>query len=293
MISMIDHVVILVRDLEQAIQTYTDLGFTVQAGGTHADGITRNALIVFADGSYLELLHFLRPAPQHRWWRHVAYGEGLIDFALLPTDTTAAIATAQQHGLALAGPIAGGRLRPDGQQVAWEIALPPTPDLPFLCGDVTPRHLRVAEGDVRIHANGVQGIAGVTVAVPEIGASVQRYRALLDLPHHPASPTEQMPPLVMPELGAQIAMLPIGRAVVMLVQPGGVLSFTALDDTSSTPMSVPLRGPVSTFLETRGAGLYGLALWQQSSPNPRYNHRLYDLGSTHGVRIELVPMPNP
>ncbi len=286
MIKMIDHVVILVRDLEPAMRAYTDLGFTVQVGGTHADGITHNALIVFADGSYLELLHFLRAAPQHRWWRHVAYGEGLIDYALLPTDTAAAIATAQRHGLALTGPIAGGRLRPDGQQVAWEMALPLTPDLPFLCGDVTPRHLRVAEGDVRLHPNGVQGIAGVTIAVPEIGVSVQRYRALLDLPHHPASPTAQMPPLRVPELGAKIALLPIGAAVVMLVQPSEV------PYTQDADASTPILRPVSTFLATRGAGLYGLALWQSASSNSRYHHRMHDLGNTHGVRIEVVTMPD-
>jgi hypothetical protein len=31
--------------------------------------------------------------------------------------------------------------------------------LPFWCGDVTPRSLRVPEGAHRQHANGVQGIA--------------------------------------------------------------------------------------------------------------------------------------
>ena len=62
----LDHLVILVRDLESAIADYTALGFTVQRGGTHADGATHNALVGFADGSYLELIAFLKPAPAHR-----------------------------------------------------------------------------------------------------------------------------------------------------------------------------------------------------------------------------------
>ena len=59
----LDHVVIRVRDLEQTIADYNELGFAVQRG-THADGATHNALIGFADGSYFELIAFLRDAPE-------------------------------------------------------------------------------------------------------------------------------------------------------------------------------------------------------------------------------------
>jgi len=45
----LDHVVILVADLEQAITGYTALGFTVQRGGTHAAGSTHNALAVYSE----------------------------------------------------------------------------------------------------------------------------------------------------------------------------------------------------------------------------------------------------
>ena len=58
MIQSIDHIVILVRNLEEAIADYTALGFTVTPGGVHADGATHNALVPFDDGSYLELIAF-------------------------------------------------------------------------------------------------------------------------------------------------------------------------------------------------------------------------------------------
>ena len=63
----LDHIVILVDELEAAITHYEALGFTVQRGGTHADGATHNALVGFADGSYLELIAFLLREPKHRW----------------------------------------------------------------------------------------------------------------------------------------------------------------------------------------------------------------------------------
>jgi hypothetical protein len=179
MIRAIDHLVILVEDLAAASADYAALGFTVAPGGEHADGATHNALVVFADGTYLELIAFRRPAPEHRWWRHVAAGAGLIDFALLPDAIEADVAAARERGLRFGEPRPGGRLRPDGQRVAWQIALPETPDLPFLCGDVTPRSLRVPGGAARQHPNGVTGIADVVVAAADPGASAERYRDLL------------------------------------------------------------------------------------------------------------------
>ena len=56
-----DHLVILVGELEDAIASYEELGFRVTPGGEHADGLTRNALVPFADGTYLELVAFIDP----------------------------------------------------------------------------------------------------------------------------------------------------------------------------------------------------------------------------------------
>ena len=84
----LDHVVIAVRDLDAAITSYRSLGFTVQPGGRHPGRSSHNALIVFADGAYIELIAWLAPAPQERWWRQLqAHGDGYADFALLPSDT--------------------------------------------------------------------------------------------------------------------------------------------------------------------------------------------------------------
>src|SRR5215218_9474674 len=155
MIQGIDHAVILVNDLAAAQRDYVALGFTVVAGGENAGGRTHNALVAFADGSYLELIAFKPPLPgqpapsgeeglsplSRRWLARAAAGEGLLDFALLPTAMADDVAAARARGLALDGPFPGGWRRPDGQEIAWQTATSPTPDLPFLCGDVTPREL--------------------------------------------------------------------------------------------------------------------------------------------------------
>lgn len=190
MIQALDHIVILVDDLASATDSYEQLGFTVVAGGEHADGNTHNVLVSFADGTYLELLAFRREAPQHTWWRHVAGGAGLIDFALLPGDTGADVAAARGRGLAIDGPFAGGRLRPDGVRLAWQTARPANPALPFLCGDVTDRALRVPHGAAHQHPNGATGIAEVAIAVADPAHDSADYARLLGLPAEVAGPDQ-------------------------------------------------------------------------------------------------------
>ena len=176
----LDHVVIAVHDLARAIEDYRALGFTVQIGGRHPGRTSHNALIVFADGAYLELIAWPEPGPAERWYNALQeHGEGFMDFALIPADVPLAIEEARGRGLELSGPIDGSRLRPDGKHVKWQTARQTTFDLPFLCGDITPREWRVPEGECRRHANGVRGIERITVAVRDAGVSAQRYAALL------------------------------------------------------------------------------------------------------------------
>lgn len=178
----LDHVVIAVPDLAAAMADWRARGFHVLAGGQHPGRTSHNALICFADGSYLELIAWQAPAPQERWWRTLqADGEGLVDFALLPQDTMEVLQRAQARGLAtLVGPVDGGRLRPDGERLQWRTARHATPDLPFLCGDITPRRLRVPEDvDSRTHPNGCTGVTCLSVLVQDMTASLARYRALL------------------------------------------------------------------------------------------------------------------
>ncbi|MFC5607716.1 VOC family protein [Variovorax soli] len=238
----LDHIVIAVHDLEQTMADYGALGFTVLRGGDHPGRSTHNALVVFADGSYLELIAWRAPAPQERWWQLLQrHGEGIVDYALLPPQGTAStVAGAAQRGLQLEGPLDGGRLRPDGERLQWETARPATPDLPFLCGDLTPRTLRVPEGPARVHANGAQGVASLAVAVHDLHATLARYRALL------GDGADLSPPVVFPGSGVRGAVVRIGTSALVLASPRD-----------------PVGGPSSALaqrLATRGEGPYAFVL---------------------------------
>lgn len=200
----LDHLVIAVHDLEQAMQRHRDMGFRVQVGGKHPGRLSHNALVVFEDGSYFELIAWSADAPAEAWWHILQQqGEGLIDFALLPASTAQVVTQAQARGLPIQGPLEGGRQRPDGQQLHWTTARQFSRDLPFLCGDVTPRAWRVPEGECRRHPNGVLGVAKVLVSVKDLQTSILRYQQLLG-------------PSLSTELGPGLARLPIEGCVIEL-----------------------------------------------------------------------------
>lgn len=182
----LDHVVYLVPNLASASRNAANLGFTVSPGGTHAGGLTRNALIGFRDGTYLELLEFtvrgvrfaaglltsLRALPavlrrrtplDRRFVPRARWGTGVIDFALSrkaglggPTET-----------LVGEGPVRGKRVRDDGVTLEWEMFFPDEPMLPFFLHDITERALRVPAPDACRHANGVEGFTRVEVTCPQ------------------------------------------------------------------------------------------------------------------------------
>jgi hypothetical protein len=175
----LDHVVIAVGDLDRAVADYQSLGFTVYPGGVHHGGVSHNALVVLADGAYFEIIAYRQAAPDNRWWQVLtSAGEGVVDFAVLPENTEGDFRDARARGLDVEGPTPGGRLRLDGVRLDWQIVRPATTDLPFWCGDVTPRELRVPEGAIRRHANGVTGIATVRIVVADLAVSTARFKAL-------------------------------------------------------------------------------------------------------------------
>jgi catechol 2,3-dioxygenase-like lactoylglutathione lyase family enzyme len=264
----LDHIVIVVAELDAGVRDYEALGFTVVRGGVHEGAPTHNALIGLADGTYLELIAFrgavdegAGEAPPSAFWAMVrSWGrlpEGLAHFALLPADTASAIAAAGRRGLALAGPVSGSRRRPDGQLVAWETGIPGGLALPFLCGDVTPRELRVPGGAAAVHANGVVGIAGVTVAVDDLGEAAGRYAALLG---------------VEPELAPAAAS---GNAASFALAAGTITLVAPVGDED---------GALATRLAERGPGLHALRLRVAAGADTGP----LDRGLAHGAVIERV-----
>lgn len=192
MLSQIDHIVVVARDLERVIAGAEAAGFTVVRGGTHAGGETHNALVGFRDGTYIELLAFTRPdpAPRHYFSERHRQGGGLADVSLLSDDLDLDVTAISRRGVRYPIPTQLGRERPDDTPVSWRMSLPtrlnPGKGFPFLIEDTSPRALRVPSSPEAVtHVNGAIGVAGVTVVVPDMEAAVEEYRAILGSPPNP------------------------------------------------------------------------------------------------------------
>lgn len=264
----IDHLVVAVSDLGAAADRWRALGFTVRPGGRHPGRTSHNALVVFADGSYLELIAWTAFNAAERWCvEHARHGDGPMDLALLPDETGAALARARSRGLEMDGPVDGGRLRPDGVEVKWRTARQRTFDLPFLCGDVTPRGLRVPEGEARAHANGALGIASVTMAVSDLAVSIARWRALAG----DEASIEELSCTVA-SAGLRIAQVRLGAQSVLLASPEG----EAASD---------LARRVAGRLATRGEGPVALSLrFAPGAAVPSFA----DPAATDGVPVDVA-----
>lgn len=123
MFKAVDHFVVVVADLETAIRNYTTAGFTVVRGGRHNIG-TYNALIAFADGSYVELIAFLNPVGGHPWYAALQKGSGIVDFCMQTDDLTADAETMRRAGVGMGDATPMTRDRPDGYRLSWVLSIP-------------------------------------------------------------------------------------------------------------------------------------------------------------------------
>jgi len=178
LLSAIDHVVLAVSNLEDASQALREAGFDVVPGGRHPVG-TENALVPFADGTYIEVLGFREPNASHRWWPLLQRGGGVVDICGTSDDLADDVAAFRKAGIPYSDPRELGRVRHDGHQLRFAVANP-TEDIGvinFLCQDHTPRSERVPAG--RPHPNGAKGLQRVLVAVPDLAKARKCYEQVL------------------------------------------------------------------------------------------------------------------
>ncbi|KIO22748.1 hypothetical protein M407DRAFT_216117 [Tulasnella calospora MUT 4182] len=183
--NVLDHIIHLSPpgELQAGIERFERLGFKVLPGGTHADGLTSNALVVLDDGVYLELIAFthdvdyyaasasstappglLEKRRGHWWqsklpgwidWANLGFGgEAMADVLMNPnSDGGGAVANVGGNGgdfgVKYLAPVEGGRTKPDGDVLKWRVTFPDSAAhgrgaLPFFCEDLTPRNRRVS-----------------------------------------------------------------------------------------------------------------------------------------------------
>lgn len=238
----LDHVVFLVRDLDQALATYQGLGFTATPRGFHSLG-SQNHCLMF-DRDYLELMALPRPVPAFQYFTDfLAKGEGAGAVALASENAAAACEALRQAGvlaespLPLARPVEG---LGDARFTLVQVAPAVTPGFrSFVCQHHT-REI-VWRPEHQQHANGAVSLREVIcIGRPEA------YRPLFEgIPLRACSAEEaqnRFPSLLAPRDGPSVVALRIGvraiestarelarRRVAHVHLPGGDLGVAARD----------------------------------------------------------------
>ncbi len=129
MLLGIDHLVIAVRDLDDAADELERcVGLAATGGGRHPKLGTENRLVWLAD-SYVELVSIADPGIAEGSWLGVPTiaalerGGGLATWAIATDSIDADVAALREIGAGFGDPTPGERLRPDGAAVRWRLAI--------------------------------------------------------------------------------------------------------------------------------------------------------------------------
>ncbi|MGH6942757.1 MAG: VOC family protein [Geminicoccaceae bacterium] len=171
-IAGIDHVILGVRDLEQARATYEHLGFRATPRGRHVGWGTANYCLMFPS-DYVEILGIVDSSKfTNDLDRFLEEREGLARLALRSTDPVATHAAWHEAGLEPADIVDLARLlEPDIELRFKNVMLEREAlgNLPlFACAHLTPEPMRRREW--LEHPNGALGIGSVTVVADDPNA---------------------------------------------------------------------------------------------------------------------------
>lgn len=262
MITGLDHFVILVNDLEAAMESYSSLGFYVQPGGEHKDFGSRNALIPLIDGTYLELLAFTDTtlAAKTFWGEAVKklqVREGFDGYAVQSNAIQEDVELIRRRGLKMSDPQPGERVRPDDQSVRWRTARSTetfSSILPFLIQDDTPRTLRIEPAHEGLGSHTRVKELVVAVKSPEVARGA--FRELLGIEPRPVKNSA-----------------------------GDVQGYRVPATWASIVLAYPERGgnALADQLSRRGEGLYALTMSVEDVARLRSETR------ARGVPIEEEP----
>ncbi len=241
---IIDHVVILVADLDGARDAMAALGFTVLPRGGHPIFGTANHTIMLND-SYVELLGVATPMPANQYQRdYIAAGGGLLGLSFATPDADATAARLARQGIAATAPMdferpvktSTGTLPAQFRTLQLEAALGFI-GYGFFCAHRTPE--RVWPPDRPPHPNGAATMVGVKMKASPIPAQ----HALADVGEPGA--TGPMPLIdARPILAIDVARVPDRDATV-----AAGFSFTKLAD--GVALGHPALGDVDLVLVQR------------------------------------------
>jgi len=177
-ISGIDHVMIVVPDIDGAGRAFARLGFDVQPRGLHSHLGTANHLMIL-EKDYIELLGIVTPMPVNERYRQIAAeGGALANVALASESADQAQAAWTEAGLRPEPVLAFDRavdINGQEERAAFRVVRLPHEARPgigiFVCQHLTPQF--VYRPEWANHPNGALALSAVTV----LAADPQLYAA--------------------------------------------------------------------------------------------------------------------
>ena len=279
----LDHVLIAVRSLSSATDSYASLGFKVTPEGRHPGRGTHNRLMVFGP-EYLELIAVHDPSTtpfRPSMSSFLEEREGLYMFALGMGDIDKAVGEIRSRGIDVDAPVPGQRDAGETPGYTWRSANLGSALAGSECFLIQHDHTvaqRYTQPPVpTVHQNGVTGIHHVTLAVNDSDSAALSWQNVLGL-----------------EVGDPVAVeggvrrrIALDNAYVDLESPSGpgaLADFLSRFGEGPFELGLSTADIGATAAATReGGAMCGETIEGEDGPSS-----LIDPFSTAGVRLRLV-----
>lgn len=233
----LDHVIVIVRDLEEAARVYTEvLGFTVVRVGSLPGGLQNRAVRFVSN--YVELMSVdpSQAPPDDDFVRLLNEREGGYALGLGVSSAQQTADALRARNFEVAGP-AGSSLTPEGskdvQKALWQTVAITNPALPFEPIFFIQYASREARSRPSEHQNTAVDVHSVWIAVKDLETATKGYGAL------------GLPPgrkRRMPQLAAKGREISAGQGVILLVQ------------------ATDAKGPLASYVAMQGEGVIGMSI---------------------------------
>ena len=190
----IDHVVVMVKDLDAAADNWRRLGFTVSPRGTHSAKLgSGNYTIMFGD-DYIELLGVLTATEHNAPSRAflAERGDGIERIAFITTDAAAGVKELRDLGVEAIGPVEfarpidlpnGGKGEARFSIFEWPREEAPANVRIFACQHHTRDSVWIPE--LQCHINAAGGLRQVIVTSPQPESDAHHMLRLIETEQYP------------------------------------------------------------------------------------------------------------
>lgn len=185
----VDHAVVMAKNLDNAAESWRQLGFTVSPRGTHSAHMGTGNYTIMLDPDYIELLGVLSPTEHNAPARaFLESREGIERVAFTAIDSAAGAEEIRARGFAPIGPTDFERpvSMPDGRVSAakfrtfqWPVKEAPAGMRIFACQHKTRETVWIPE--LMRHANGARRLKQVLLVAPEPAKEAAHLSRLIDV----------------------------------------------------------------------------------------------------------------